>query len=185
MIDILLVVFVSSLVLTLILGILRNKVPLPNPAPRLNSEHWLIPLLKSFGSNLLLKELHGFVPKPPTLWCDNLGATYLFVNSIMHSCTKHIKIHFHFVCDRVATKTLHVAFISSKDQLAGIFTKPLHSDCFFLLRTSFTLVFMMDLREDHKQKHQQQIDHLNNIKPRHSRSASTNTCVQISQADLK
>lgn len=52
----------------------------------------------------LLKELGVFLPKPPTLWCDNLGATYLSTNPILRSLTKHMEIDFHFVRDRVASK---------------------------------------------------------------------------------
>ncbi|XP_035539541.1 uncharacterized mitochondrial protein AtMg00810-like [Juglans regia] len=88
----------------------------------------------------LLKELHIFLPKAPILWCDNLGATYLSVNPILHSRTKHMEIDFHFVRDRVAAKTIQVAFLPSKDQLADIFTKPIVSTRFSSMRTSLTVV---------------------------------------------
>jgi hypothetical protein len=38
---------------------------------------------------------------------------------------KHIEVDYHFVRERVAQKLLRVKFISSKDQLADIFTKAL------------------------------------------------------------
>ena len=69
----------------------------------------------------LLKELGVTVP---VLWCDNLGATYLTANPVFHARTKHIKIDFHFVRERVASRALEVSFISSDDQLADVFTKP-------------------------------------------------------------
>lgn len=36
------------------------------------------------------------LPSLLMLWCDNLGATYLTVNSIYHARSKHIEIDFHF-----------------------------------------------------------------------------------------
>jgi len=59
----------------------------------------------------------------PMLWCDNLGATYLFTNFIFHAHTKHVEVDYHFVCDRVAKKDIHIRFIFSKDQLADVQTK--------------------------------------------------------------
>jgi hypothetical protein len=73
----------------------------------------------------LLGELRVSQSSPSILWCDNIGATYLSFNPVFHSCTKYIEVDFHFVRERVAQKLLQIRFISSKDQLADIFTKPL------------------------------------------------------------
>jgi histone deacetylase 1/2 len=66
----------------------------------------------------LLKELRIAQPRPPVLWCDNLGATYLTANPVFHARTKHIEVDFHFVREKVALGALEVRFVSSADQIA-------------------------------------------------------------------
>jgi histone deacetylase 1/2 len=73
----------------------------------------------------LLAELGVKLKEKPSLWCDNLGATYLSANPIFHARTKHIEIDFHFVRERVANNLLAIHFISSNDQVADGFTKAL------------------------------------------------------------
>jgi len=91
----------------------------------------------------MLRDLGVFLPSPPTLWCDNIGAIYLSANPVFHARTKHIEIDFHFVRDKVASKTLVVRFISSKDNLADILTKPTTSPYFALMRTKLNVMFPM------------------------------------------
>ncbi|XP_019189506.1 PREDICTED: uncharacterized protein LOC109183902 [Ipomoea nil] len=86
---------------------------------------WIASLLRELG-------LHSGVP--PTLWCDNLGATYLCANPVFHARTKHVEIDFHFVRDKVTSGEFLVNFVSTKDQLADIFTKPLPGPRFAALR---------------------------------------------------
>lgn len=87
----------------------------------------------------LLAELHVTLSSPPILWCDNIGATYLASNPMFHGCTKHVKIEYHFVRERVANKLRQIRFISSKDQIADIFTKPLGSPLFIHLTSKLTV----------------------------------------------
>ncbi|KAF5476504.1 hypothetical protein F2P56_003252, partial [Juglans regia] len=44
----------------------------------------------------LLRELGIVIPELPTLWYDNIGATYLSMNPVMHSKTKHVELDYHF-----------------------------------------------------------------------------------------
>jgi hypothetical protein len=72
--------------------------------------------------------------------CDNIGATYLSANPVFHAPTKHIEVEFHFVCERVAQKLLQIRFVSSKDQIADIFTKALPLALFKECKRNFHMV---------------------------------------------
>jgi len=82
----------------------------------------------------LLTDLQIPTASAPIIWCDNLGATYLSANPVFHARTKHIEIDYHFVRDRVAKKEIQIRFISSRDQLADVFTKPLPASSFTAFR---------------------------------------------------
>jgi histone deacetylase 1/2 len=88
----------------------------------------------------VLQEIGIKLDHPPVLWCDNLGATYLSSNPVFHARTKHIEVDFHFVRERVAKKLLRIQFISSKEQVADIFTKPLPLPAFHACRHNLNLV---------------------------------------------
>lgn len=73
----------------------------------------------------LLTELGILHPNAARLWCDNLGATYMTANPVFHARTKHIEVDYHFVREQVAQKLLDIYFVSSQDQVADGFTKPI------------------------------------------------------------
>jgi histone deacetylase 1/2 len=83
----------------------------------------------------LLMELGIRAPRAAKLWCDNIGAKYLSANPVFHARTKHIEVDFHFVRERVARRLLDIEYISTKDQVADGFTKPLPVRQLEMLRT--------------------------------------------------
>jgi histone deacetylase 1/2 len=87
----------------------------------------------------LLDELGIPHPMAACLWCDNIGAKYLSANPVFHARTKHIEIDFHFVRERVAAKLLDIRFISTTDQIADGFTKPLAERKLVMFRDNLNL----------------------------------------------
>jgi histone deacetylase 1/2 len=87
----------------------------------------------------LLTDLQILSGSAPIIWCDNLGATYLSANPVFHARTKYVEVDYHFVQDRVA-KEIQIRFISSRDELADVFTKPLPTSSF----TSFHFKLRVD-----------------------------------------
>jgi histone deacetylase 1/2 len=83
----------------------------------------------------LLMKLGIRAPRAAKLWCDNIGAKYLSANPVFHARTKHIEVDFHFVRERVARRLLDIEYISTKDQVADGFTKPLPVRQLEMLRT--------------------------------------------------
>lgn len=72
---------------------------------------------------VLLGELGISITKPPVIYCDNIGATYLCANPVFHSRMKHIAIDYHFVRDKVSSGLLQVSHVSTK--VADALTKSL------------------------------------------------------------
>jgi hypothetical protein len=88
----------------------------------------------------VLCDLGIFLPAVPAIWCDNTSAIALASTPIFHSRKKHIEVDYHFVQERVVRGDLHLHFISTEDQLADLFTKPLTTQRF--LKLTSKLMFL-------------------------------------------
>jgi hypothetical protein len=81
---------------------------------------WMRQTLRDFGYNL---------SKVPLL-CANESAIRMADNPVEHSHTKHIDIRHHFLRDHQKKGDIEVFHISTENQLADIFTKPLDEKTF-------------------------------------------------------
>lgn len=92
---------------------------------------------------MLLQELCISQRLPPTLWCDNIGATYLAANLVFHVQTKNVKINVHIVMEKVARKDLIIQFICTSNQLADILTSSLSTARFEFPRDYLNLCLQL------------------------------------------
>ncbi|PKU84797.1 Retrovirus-related Pol polyprotein from transposon TNT 1-94 [Dendrobium catenatum] len=74
------------------------------------------------------------------IYCDNTSAICISKNPIQHSRTKHIDIRHHFIRDHVSKGEIELTHVSTENQLAEIFTKPLAFDTFSTLRTRLGVI---------------------------------------------
>ena len=68
------------------------------------------------------------VSDPTTIYCDNLNNIRLAHDPVFHTQTKHIEVHYHFVCERVLSGEVELLYVPKDRQTADIFTKPLGLD---------------------------------------------------------
>ncbi|XP_043717781.1 uncharacterized mitochondrial protein AtMg00810-like [Telopea speciosissima] len=75
----------------------------------------------------LLNDLRITATYPVVICCDNISATQMAANPVLHARTKHIELDYHFVRDLVISNKVTVQFVRSASQIADIFTKSLSS----------------------------------------------------------
>jgi hypothetical protein len=68
------------------------------------------------------------------VFVDNQAAIVIFHNPVFHGKTKHFKIKFFFLREVQKEGEVSLIYCRSEDQLADIFTKPLPTNKFELLR---------------------------------------------------
>eukprot|EP01018_Ginkgo_biloba_P008531 Gb_21971 [translate_table: standard] len=82
----------------------------------------------------MLEELMQPQMEETIIFCDNQLAIALSKNPVLHGRSKQIDIKFHFIRELVKSKEIKLSYCRSKDQVAGILTKPLKEEDFNILK---------------------------------------------------
>jgi hypothetical protein len=77
---------------------------------------------------------YGYKLSKVPLLCDNKSVIRMSDNPVEHSRTKHIDIGYHFLRDHQQRGDIEIAYVSTNNQLADIFTMPLDEKTFSKLR---------------------------------------------------
>ena len=80
---------------------------------------------KAIWLQQLISELGIDTIGPIPIYIDNRAVIELMKDSKFHTCTKHIDIKHHYVCDMIKDQDIIVVLCTSKENLADIFTKSL------------------------------------------------------------
>jgi hypothetical protein len=83
---------------------------------------------------------YGYKLRKVPLLCDNESAICMVDNLVEHSHTKHIDIWYHFLRDHHQKADIKIAYVSTHNQLADIFTKPLDENTFSKLRNELDVL---------------------------------------------
>jgi hypothetical protein len=91
---------------------------------------WMRQTLRNYGYKL---------SKVPLL-CDNESTIHMVDNPVEHSRTKHIDIWYHFLRGHQQKGGIEIAYVSTHNQLADIFTMPLDEKIFSKLRNELNIL---------------------------------------------
>jgi len=75
----------------------------------------------------LISQLFGTPPDTTTLFSDNQSAIALTKDHQYHARTKHINVHFHFICWIIEEGSLRLVFCPTANMVADALTKALPS----------------------------------------------------------
>jgi hypothetical protein len=95
----------------------------------------------------LLADLFGHEMDSTVIHCDNQSCVKLSENPVFHDKSKHIEIKYHYIRDMVQRKAVHVQYLSTHEQVADVFTKPLARTKFEYFRERLGLVENASLAE--------------------------------------
>lgn len=89
----------------------------------------------------MLKDIKVIYDEPIAIYCDTSSAINISKNPVLHSKNKHISIKVYFRREEVNEKEIRLEYMSTKEKIVDIFTKPLPKDTFEYLREKLGVIF--------------------------------------------
>ncbi len=85
----------------------------------------------------VLRDMGVEMKEPTTIWCDNQAVVRITQSDVISARLRHIRIRIAWLREQVRAGHVVFKWISTKDQLADIFTKPLAKSIFNDLASKF------------------------------------------------
>lgn len=82
----------------------------------------------------LMTELQLIVDTPSVIHCDNQSTVHVSKNGVKSERTKHVDVKYNFITDTITSGVIQSKWISTTDQQADLFTKPLSREVFVRFR---------------------------------------------------
>ena len=79
-----------------------------------------------------------------TIYTDSQSALVVARNPVFHARTKHIKVHYHYVRERLSAGEISLVYVPTQDNLADLFTKALPREKFEAFRKALGLLPFVD-----------------------------------------
>ena len=73
----------------------------------------------------MLKDIRKEISEPVVIHCGNTRIVNISKNPLFHSKTKHISIKCYMLREKDAEKEFRLEYVSTKERIVYIFTKPL------------------------------------------------------------
>ena len=72
--------------------------------------------------------------------CDNQSCIKMTENPVFHDKSKHTEVRYHFIRDMVQKGAIKLKYVPTKEQVAGVLTKPLSRVKFEYFRDKLDVV---------------------------------------------
>ncbi|MCO5552495.1 hypothetical protein L7F22_006007 [Adiantum nelumboides] len=79
-----------------------------------------------------------------TIYTDSQGALKVARNPDFYACTKHIKVHYHYVRERLSAGEISLAYVPTQNNLGNLFTKALYREKLEAFRKALSLLPFVD-----------------------------------------